>query len=145
MSTFVALLAAASPAAQERRWSNLGTLTCTLSGTASKPRVDAELSCNFKGLSGSEGSFTGTLARHGRADLPTGKRVLVWSVLSLTPDANLVVIAGRYRGITGGGRSHTLVGGKDDLVRLQPVTTPSRAGEEPAISVLELRLKATRA
>src|SRR5262245_33922178 len=146
-STFliIALLAAASAASAQERTTNLGTLTCTTGEAPPEGTSDAILSCSFKGQRGLDGDFTGRIARAGTADIPAGKRVLVWSVLSERPKVDLAGIEGEYRGVTGGSQPGVLVGGKDSAVRLEPMTVTTQPGGPPAPSLLELRLKPTRA
>ncbi len=142
---FAALTLAGSAAFAQQSMTNLGTLTCTTADSAAETRSDATLSCNFKGLSGLEGDFTGRIVRTGPADLPGGKRVLVWSVLSTDPKAELSAMEGEYRGLTGGQQSHVLVGGAARTIRLQPMTATSQLGDAPVPSLLELRIKPTKA
>jgi hypothetical protein len=140
-----ALLAAPSAAVTQERTTNLGTLTCTTGEAPPQGSSDATLSCSFKGQRGLEGDFTGRVTRAGTADMPAGKRVLVWSVLSEQPTVDLAGIEGEYRGVTGGAQAGVLVGGKDGAVRLEPMTATTQPGDPPAPSLLELRLKPTRA
>jgi hypothetical protein len=143
----VGVLASMGPGlhAQKQSVTNLGTLTCTSAGTRADVETDATLSCNFRGQSGLEGDFTARIVRAGRHDVPSGKRVLVWSVLSTKPKVELGALEGEYRGTTGGQRPHLLIGGADRSIQLQPLTTTSQAGEFPAPSLLELRIKPTKA
>ncbi len=145
LASAVAIAAAnvSAALAQQERLTNLGTLNCTTGDTARGSKVDATLSCSFRGTGGLEGDFTGRILRQGSADLPGGKRVLVWSVLSAKADAKLNDIEGEYTGITGGSGAHTLVGGADRAIQLQPLTATAPDG--PAPSVLELRFKPTKA
>ena len=135
--------ASASTSAQQKSLTNLGTLSCTTGEAARGSKADAALSCSFRGSSGLEGDFTGRILRQGSADLPGGKRVLVWSVLSEKADAKLSDIEGEYTGVTGGAEAHALVGGADRAIQLQPLTATAPDG--PAPSLLELRFKPTKA
>lgn len=142
----LAALAIALPAASAQpRTTNLGTLTCTTGETAPQAAADATLSCSFKGLAGLEGDFTGRIRRIGPADIPSGKRVLVWTVLSERPKVDLAGIEGEYRGLTGGVHAGVLVGGIDGAIRLQPMTSTAPQDGLPAPALLELKLKPTRA
>lgn len=143
VSVFAIVCASASVLAQQATLTNLGTLSCTTGDAARGSKADATLSCTFRGASGLEGDFTGRIVRGGSADLPGGKRVLVWSVLSEKADAQLKDIEGEYTGITGGGGAHALVGGADRAIHLQPLTTAAPDG--PAPTVLELRFQPTKA
>jgi hypothetical protein len=136
-------IAVVNAPALAQQMTNLGTLSCTTGDTALGSKADATLSCSFRGTSGLEGDFTGRIVRRGPADLPGGKRVLVWSVLSAKADTQVKDIEGRYTGITGGGGAYALVGGAGRAIRLQPLTTAAPDG--PAPSQLELRFKPTKA
>ena len=140
-----ALLATGFAASAQERTTNLGTLTCTTGEAPPQGSTDAILSCSFKGQAGLEGDFTGRIARAGSADMPAGKRVLVWSVLSEQPKVDLAGIEGEYRGVTGGAQTGLLVGGAGGSIRLEPMTATTQPGDPPAFSLLELRLKPTRA
>ena len=122
-----------------------GTLTCTTTDPANPSAVDAKLSCRFQATSGAEGSFTGHMARKGLADLPPGRRVLVWTVLAGKTDVEPRALAGRYSGETGGQTAGRLKGGQGNSIVLQPVTVTSQVGDNPAPSALELRLEPVRA
>jgi hypothetical protein len=124
---------------------NAGTLTCTTSDAPQSAVADAELSCRFHALSGQDGNFTGYIARKGGADLPPGKRVLMWSVLAPSTDVALASLAGDYGGETGGQPSGRLIGGQGNLIVLRPVTITSQIGDTPVPTVLELRLEPARA
>jgi Protein of unknown function (DUF992) len=134
---------AASQAAP--KLTRLGTLTCTTGDAPQRPAADAKLSCNFEASSGASGNFTGFIARKGRADLPAGKRVLIWSVLAPRADIGIRDLAGEYRGTTGGRTAGRLVGGSNRSIVLQPVTSTSQVGDQPVPTVLRLRLEPTRA
>jgi hypothetical protein len=89
---------------------------------------------------GQDGGFDGSIKRKGAADLPPGKRVLVWTVLALKTDVEPRAMAGTYVGETGGQTAGRLKGGVDDNIVLEPVTVTSQVGDNPVPSVLELRL-----
>jgi hypothetical protein len=119
-----------------------GTLTCTADPSA-EGRADARLSCHFKANSGRDGTFTGSIARIGPADVPEGKRVLVWTVLAHNGD-HASALDGIYRGESGGSPPGVLVGGGSGDIRLEPVSAASQVGIRPVPTVLELRLEATK-
>jgi hypothetical protein len=119
-----------------------GTLTCTTDPSA-EGRADARLSCHFKANSGRDGNYTGFIARIGPADVPEGKRVLVWTVLAQNVD-HASALDGIYRGETGGTPPGVLIGGKTGAIRLEPVSAASQVGDRPVPTVLELRLEPTK-
>jgi hypothetical protein len=145
MQAFAAMLAAVfslmATQIQAASLGRVGTLTCTTSDAAPQVAADAKLSCRFHNVKGGRGGgFTGTIARKGEADLPPGKRVLVWSVLAAKSDLELSALAGKYVGETGGQVTGRLRGGENNTIILQPVTVTSQVGDEPVPSILELRL-----
>ena len=124
---------------------NVGTLTCTTDELPPESVADAELSCAFKAPSGEDGNFTGFIARRGMADLPPGKRVLVWSVLAPNEKVDLPSLAGTYAGETGGEPPGRLIGGEKKDIVLQPSTAESQVGNVRAPTVLQLRLQPIKA
>jgi hypothetical protein len=128
--------------AGDQNFTLVGTLACTTDSPAAG-RADAKLSCHFRAASGRDGNYTGYIARIGPADVPEGKRVLIWSVLAQN-ESDIADMAGLYRGATGGIRSGVLIGGRSGTIRLEPVTAASQVGEHPVATVLELRLEATK-
>jgi hypothetical protein len=131
--------------AQTAPLSAVGTLTCTTSDAPRRTRADVNLSCEFQGLAGGEGNFTGHITRKGPAKLPSGKRVLMWAVLASRLDVEARMLEGSYRGLTGGQHAGRLVGGSNGSIVLRPVTITSQVGDKPVASVLELRLKPVKA
>jgi hypothetical protein len=124
----------------QAKLTNIGTLTCTTGETAPQAKADAKLSCRFQSLTGQDGGFEGYIARKDAADLPPGKRVLVWTVLALKPNIELRALAGTYTGETGGQTAGRLKGGADNNIALEPFSITSQVGDNPVPSVLELRL-----
>lgn len=122
-----------------------GTLTCLTSETPPPATAVAELSCRFHAVSGKDFGFAGYIARKGQADLPTGKRVLVWTVQATTTPIEPSAIAGRYTGQTGGQPAGRLIGGTAGGIILDPVDRTVRAGDESVPTVLELRVVPFRA
>ena len=148
MAATVLILAAGIANAQaqnEIKLANAGTLTCTTSETPPQASADAELSCSFRAPSGQDGNFTGFIARRGQADLPPGRRVLVWSVLAPSEDIDVAAIAGQYAGETGGEPAGRMIGGANRAIVLEPTTAGSQIDKAPAPTVLELRLEPLKA
>ena len=142
---FVVAFVLAASSAEAQNLSAAGILTCTTSETPPQSLVDATLSCGFQGHSGAGTSMSGTISRIGDADLPPGKRVLIWSVLAENPDIAPSDLEGRYSGVTGAEPAGRLVGGKANGIILDPVDRTVEAGDGPVPTVLDLELKATRA
>jgi hypothetical protein len=145
-ASIAATLAIPSADAQPKL-SNLGTLTCTAATANDSPRVDVKLSCNFKATSGETRDYEGVATRQGAAGFPSGKHVLVWSVMG-TPAAGsdkAPELQGMFRGETGGAGSPELVGGAKGSVRLVPVTGTAQIDAAVALTVLSLSLTPMRA
>jgi hypothetical protein len=123
----------------------VGTLTCTTDELPPESVADAALSCSFRAPSGEDGNFTGYIARRGMADLPPGKRVLVWSVLAPSKTIALPALAGTYAGETGGETAGRLIGGESKDIVLQPSTAESQIGDTRVPTVLQLRLEPLKA
>ena len=136
---------AASAQAQKDDHTRVGTLTCTTSDLPPQSGADAELSCNFKPISGQDETFKGYIARAGQADIPPGKRVLMWSVLAPKDEIDPRALAGRYAGETGGTPPGRMAGGEGNAIVLQPATAESQIDDTPAPTVLELRLEPLKA
>ena len=131
--------------AQSSPLTTAGTLTCTTGDAPKRARADVSLSCEFQGLAGGVGNFTGYITRKGPAKLPSGKRVLMWAVLAPHRDVEARMLEGKYRGSTGGRHAGRLVGGGNGAILLRPVTITSQVGDIAVASVLELRLKPVKA
>ena len=125
--------------AQEAR-TNMGVLTCTLGGPEG---LERKMSCGFKPTgSGGEGKYAGIIRGHQAA--PTGKRVLIWTVVG---PANMQISARALAQRYGAGRSPsgqplTLVGEKDSSIVLQSETNNGTEASD-AITQIELRLMST--
>lgn len=145
-ATITALIAMPTAHAQPKL-SNLGTLTCTAAAANDSPRVDVKLSCNFKATSGETRDYEGVATRQGAAGFPSGKHVLVWSVMGTPPDGSdkAPELQGMFRGETGGAGSPELVGGAKGSVRLVPVTGTAQIDAAVALTVLSLSLTPMRA
>lgn len=137
------MLGASVSAAQQQEWRNAGTLSCVTEPSAATADGGA-LSCNFKGLDGLEGDFTGKVAG-GKIGEAIGKRVLVWSVLTSKPDLALTDLAGPYAPVAGGERTQLLLGGAARVVQLQPMTASPQDGDAPAATLIELSIQPTKA
>ncbi len=122
----------------------IGTLTCTSMPSKARATADAVLSCSFKGTSGLQFQYSGTLLRRGSAIATAGKRVYIWSVLAQREISSGAALVGRYVGQTGGRSAGLHSQKRDTPVILNPART-SQLGENSSISVLELNLKAVRA
>jgi hypothetical protein len=138
------LLAAGTTAAAAQP-APVGTLTCTSMPSKERAAADAVLSCSFEGASGTKFQYAGALLRRGVATTPPGKRVYFWSVLGEREISSGADLAGRFVGPTGGESAGILSLGRDASIVLKPPVNTSQLGDNSAISVLELNLKAVRA
>ena len=74
------------------------------------------------------------------ADLPPGKRVLIWSVLAPKEEIDPRSLSGRYAGETGGKPPGQMAGGEGNAIVLEPSSPESQVGDTRATTVLSLRL-----
>lgn len=139
----IAVMGVYGAAAQTPELTALGTLTCTTGDTKAQGQEEGNLSCLFKSNVGRDGSYTGSMQRAGAADVPQGKHVLMWSVLA-PGESDIGALVGVYRGETGGVPEGVLIGGKDRKVRLEPTSVGSQIADQPAPTLLELKLGATK-
>ena len=142
-ASFVGLMTATAASAQKPRV-NLGVLTCTLV----KPAQDAahKLTCGFKQAgTGAEEKYSGTIQESGQ-DLPSGKVVLIWTVLGPAEGKlRAGILAQRYvKGIRAPGQSSMLVGETNPAIVLQFETNDGAATYD-TISLMELELTGTPA
>jgi hypothetical protein len=63
----------------------VGKLTCTMKSTTAQPASEAQLSCGFEGAKSRKATLEGTVSRESHNDIPTGKYVMVWTVLASNP------------------------------------------------------------
>lgn len=143
MSNYLCALAIAASAgmvgtAEARAASVAGTLTCTIASVPEDPKSDIALSCNFATPSGWKQGYEGTASRASSATFPTGKHVLVWSVV-VKDEADRPALDGRYRGRTGGTDAGVLVGGPQDSVRLESASGSAQIAAPPALTELSLQ------
>ncbi|HJY86574.1 MAG TPA: DUF992 domain-containing protein [Candidatus Acidoferrales bacterium] len=128
----------------EKRLANLGVLTCTLVKRAQD--TGQKMLCGFKPAgSGAEEKYSGTIRESGK-ELPTGRAVLIWTVLG-SADANVRVgiLAQRYvKEISAPGHPPTLVGETNSAIILQFETNDSTATYD-SIGLMELELTGTPA
>lgn len=137
------LVACATATAQAPSLTNAGTLTCTTNAVPEEQARDIALSCNFRARSGRNADYVGHATRAGAADFPPGKRVIVWTVMASSAEVHS--LEGTYRGATGSEPTSALAGGKDGSILLQPVTSTSQIGDQPAPTVLSLKRVAAKA
>jgi hypothetical protein len=122
---------------------SIGTLTCTSMPVRANASADAKLSCAFKARSGVRFRYSGTALRKGASNVPPGKRVFTWSVLSARPVSSNADLAGSYIGRTGG-TSAGVLARKSGGLMLKPPVSSTQLGENSSISVLRLSLKPVR-
>lgn len=128
-----------------RAKSVVGTLTCTIARVPEDQTVDIRLSCNFAANNdGWQRDYVGTATRHKSARFPSGKHVLVWTVIS--EDSNRPpTLEGTYRGRTGGTAAGILVGGPGDGTRLESASGSAQVVGPRTLTKLSLRAVPKRA
>jgi hypothetical protein len=140
---FLGLMTATAASAQKPRV-NLGVLTCTLI----KPAQDAahKLTCGFKQAgTGAEEKYSGTVRESGQ-DLPSGKVVLIWTVLG-PADGKIAAgsLSQRYMKAQGAAaEAPMLVGETNPNIVLQSETNDGAAAYDSIIR-MELELTGTAA
>jgi hypothetical protein len=140
-----------SPAqAQAPQATQVGTLTCNVSGgvgliiTSQKAMI-----CTFRNTRGLRETYTGVIRRFGLDIGATAGGQILWSVFapSRVPRGAL---AGEYAGgsaeatIGAGLGANVLVGGSNRSVALQPVSISGQAGLNLAVGVADLQLRPGR-
>lgn len=137
-------LASQPAAAQSGKETSIpaGTLSCMMSAEPHGSE-EAAVACSFKALSGRSSEFSGTLVRTS-AELPRGKRVLLWSVLAATDAVEPSELTGRYVGRTGGDNTGRLLNESARIILVPPAAT-SGVGGEADVTVLTLRPAPVRA
>ena len=133
-----------SAAHAEKAPASLGVLTCTLV----TPGQDAahKMTCGFKPAgSGAEEKYSGAI-NESTQDLPTGKIVLIWTVLGPAEERMRAgMLAQRYVKTTSApGQTPVLVGEKNADIALQFETNDAAAPYE-TITQIELQLTGTPA
>jgi hypothetical protein len=141
----LAVMATDTSAQGQSNLTRVGTLSCTTDALPPESVADAELSCNFEAVSGRSERFTGFIARQGMADLPPGKRILIWSVLAPKKEIDPRSLSGRYAGETGGKPPGQMAGGEGNAIVLQPSTPESQIGDTLVPTMLSLRLEPLKA
>jgi Protein of unknown function (DUF992) len=137
-ASFIGLMTATAVSAEKPRV-NLGVLTCTLI----KPAQDAaqKLMCGFKPAgTGGEEKYSGSIRESGQ-ELPSGKVVLIWTVLGPAEGKIRVgILAQRYvKGIGAPGQTPMLVGETNPAIVLQ-FETNNGAATYDTITIMELEL-----
>jgi hypothetical protein len=137
-------LTAATVASAEQARTNLGVLTCTVVNPAKDE--GQKMTCGFKPAgSGAEEKYSGNV-RGSEQDLPSGKVVLVWTVVG-PADGKIGagILSQRYIRAKGtSGEVPMLVGEKNPAIVLQSETNNGSAAYA-SITQIELELTATPA
>ena len=128
----------------ERARTNLGVLTCTVV-TPAKDEAH-KMSCGFKPVgTGAEEKYSGSV-RGSEQDLPSGKVVLVWTVVGAADGkTGTGILSQRYTKAKGAsGQGPMLVGEKNPAIALQSETNNGSAAYA-SITQIELELTGTPA
>lgn len=145
-----AVMLAALPLAHadEAKRTNLGTLSCDVSGGIGLVLGSSKkVSCSFQNADGSVDSYDGSLDKVGLDIGISGESVMKWVVF--TPIGNEVgqnALAGRYVGVSTGVSlgiglgANALVGGSEKKIGLQPISLEGKTGLNVAVGVASLTL-----
>jgi hypothetical protein len=128
----------------EQARTNLGVLTCTVV-TPAKDEAN-KMSCGFKPAgTGAEEKYSGSI-RGSEQDLPSGKIVLVWTVVGRADGkTGTGILSQRYTKAKGAsGQGPMLVGEKNPAIALQSETNNGSAAYA-SITQIELELTGTPA
>ena len=133
---------------------NAGTLTCTVSPSQLQSDIAAKanLSCRFDPIAGPKAKLTGTVKRLGVREERNTKLGLVWSVVAPKTDVSIDDLAGKYKGAVQGSPSTSawaarggLLGGRNEEIKLRPLTSDPNVPDGWGVSILELELSAVKA
>ena len=142
VASVIGLMTATVACAEQAR-TNLGVLTCT----AVNPVKDEahKMTCGFRPAgTGAEEKYSGSV-RGSEQDLPSGKVVLVWTVVGPDGKIGAGVLSQRYTKAKGtSGQAPMLVGEKNPAIVLQSETNNGSAAYA-SIAQIELELTGTPA
>lgn len=154
---FALMCVATSIAGAQEVRDNIGVLTCTLSGSrdaqAAQPPASSgdsrNLSCVFKpDGGGAEETYVGLIRVVGGTDALSGKQVLIWVVMGPSKKTRAPgALAQTYVGEAAppGTAARILVGERDPLFGLAPMTNSAAPRGGEAVTVIELRVHAVPA
>lgn len=154
---FALLCVAASVAGAQEVRDNIGVLTCTLAGKrdaqAAQPSTSPgdvrDMSCVFKPDDGAaEETYVGLIRVVGGGDALSGKQVMIWVVMGPSKKTRAPgALAQSYIGEAAppGTAARVLVGERDPLFGLAPMTNSAAPKGGEAVTVIELRVHAVPA
>ena len=144
------IVAAAGPAAaQEKRWTQAGTLACDLGPSVGLIVGSSQRAkCLFKASTGGKTqAYTGTINRLGLDVGVTAGGKMVWGVFGTTNTLSPGALAGTYVGASGdiavgaGVGANALIGGSRNSVSLQPLSVEGQVGVNLALGIASLKLQ----
>lgn len=144
---FVGALAA--PAASAEAGVKVGVLECNVAGGAGFIFGSSkDVACIYTPDKGPSDTYVGEINKYGVDIGYTEKSRIVWVVFAPTSDIQQGALSGNYGGasaqatIAVGLGANVLVGGFDESIALQPVSTEATEGLNLAIGIAELKLEA---
>jgi hypothetical protein len=146
-----ALALSLSAASAQASGSQIGTLSCELSGGVGLIVTSSQtMTCQLQPASGRVERYSGTVNRFGLdIGVVTGAR-MVWAVISTVGRPGPGALAGTYVGVTAGGTvgvgagANLLVAGSERSFSLQPLSLQTQGGLNLAAGVSEMVLTAVR-
>ena len=148
-AVFVAALAVAPAASAAEAGVKVGVLECNVAGGAGFIFGSSkDMSCVYTPNKGPADTYVGEINKYGVDIGYTEKSKLVWAVFAPASDVQQGALEGNYAGATAGAAiavglgANVLVGGLDESIALQPVSTEASEGLNLAVGVAEIRLKA---
>jgi len=148
VAALFAMTAGTQVLADEAKSTKLGVLDCTIEGGfgllvgSSKEAV-----CSFKHADGTVENYSGKLSKIGLDIGVSGESYMSWIVF--TPVGNKVgshALQGKYAGISAGASlglgvgANALIGGSNEKIALQPLSTEGKTGLNLAVGLSSLTL-----
>ncbi|MGO4705535.1 DUF992 domain-containing protein [Microvirga sp. 2MCAF38] len=150
IAALATVAAVGSAEAQTQKQSQVGVLTCSVSGGVGLILGSQKATaCTFKPRRKMAERYTGVIRKFGLDIGATTQGTIVWAVFS-AGDVGRGSLAGQYVGATAeatvgaGLGANVLVGGSNRSIALQPVSVSGQTGLNLAVGVGDLELRAGR-
>lgn len=142
--------ALASPAAHAEAGVKVGVLECNVAGgTGFVFGSSKAVACAYTPNNGPADYYEGEINKYGVDIGYTESSKMVWVVFAPASDVQQGALSGSYAGATAGAAiavglgANVLVGGFDESIALQPVSTEASEGLNVAVGIAELELRSS--
>ncbi len=142
-------LAVAPPASAAEAGVKVGVLECNVAGGVGFIFGSSkDVACVYTPNKGPADTYTGEINKFGVDIGYTEKSRIVWVVFAPSSDIQQGALEGDYAGATAGAAiavglgANVLIGGFDESIALQPVSTEASEGLNLAVGIAALKLKA---